>query len=48
MTTNSEARPQYLAVRASTLDDPEVAKPALTIWIEARCILQAASDIPAR
>lgn len=32
VTTNSEARPQYLAVRAGTLDDPEVVKPALTIW----------------
>jgi len=28
----SEARPHLLFVRAGSLDDPEVAKPAMTIW----------------
>ena len=28
----SEARPHLIFVRAGTLDDPEVARPALTIW----------------
>ncbi|HTC16264.1 MAG TPA: GFA family protein [Steroidobacteraceae bacterium] len=28
----SEARPQLFAVRAGTLDDPEIARPAMTIW----------------
>jgi hypothetical protein len=32
MFTGSEARPHILAVRAGTLDDPEVASPAITIW----------------
>jgi hypothetical protein len=30
--TGSEARPHMLAVRAGTLDDPNIAKPAITIW----------------
>jgi hypothetical protein len=28
----SEARPQLIFVRAGTLDDPELAQPAMTIW----------------
>ena len=32
VTTQSEARPNFLAVRAGTLDDPEIGKPNLTIW----------------
>ena len=30
----SEARPHLVFVRAGTLDDPEIARPALTIWTE--------------
>jgi hypothetical protein len=30
--TGSEARPHMRGVRAGTLDDPEIAKPAVTIW----------------
>jgi hypothetical protein len=33
VTTQSEARPHFIAVRAGTLDDPEIGKPDLTIWI---------------
>jgi hypothetical protein len=33
VTTQSEARSHFLAVRAGTLDDPEIGKPDLTIWI---------------
>jgi hypothetical protein len=29
----SEARPHLLSVRAGTLDDPELGKPSMTIWI---------------
>jgi hypothetical protein len=29
---SSEARPQLFAVRAGSLDDPELARPAMTIW----------------
>ncbi|MGH6866856.1 MAG: GFA family protein [Methyloceanibacter sp.] len=32
VTTQSEARPHFLAVRAGTLDDPEIGKPVVTIW----------------
>ncbi len=28
----SEARPHLLSVRGGTLDDPEIAKPQMTIW----------------
>ena len=28
----SEARPHLIFVRAGTLDDPEIARPAMTIW----------------
>ncbi len=34
VTSASEARPHLLVLRAGTLDDPEVAKPALTIWTD--------------
>ena len=30
----AEARPHLIFVRAGTLDDPEVARPAMTIWTE--------------
>ena len=30
--TASEARPHLLFVRAGTLDDPEIVRPAMTIW----------------
>jgi hypothetical protein len=30
--TGSAARPHLIFVRAGTLDDPELAKPAMTIW----------------
>jgi hypothetical protein len=30
--SEAEARPQLIFVRAGTLDDPEIAKPAATIW----------------
>jgi hypothetical protein len=33
--SEAEARPHLIFVRAGTLDDPEVAKPAVTIWTEA-------------
>ena len=32
VTSKSEARPHLTILRAGTLDDPELAKPALTIW----------------
>jgi hypothetical protein len=34
MFTQSEARLHILAVRAGMLDDPEVAKPEITIWVK--------------
>ena len=30
--TGTAARPQLVFVRAGTLDDPELARPAMTIW----------------
>jgi len=30
--SSAEVRPQFVFVRAGTLDDPEVATPAMTIW----------------
>jgi len=30
--TQSEARLHFIGVRAGTLDDPELAKPQMTIW----------------
>jgi hypothetical protein len=32
MFSEAEARPTLIFVRAGTLDDPEVAEPAMTIW----------------
>jgi len=32
VTTQSEARPHLISIRAGTLDDPEIAKPVMTIW----------------
>lgn len=32
MFSEAEARPHLVFVRAGTLDDPDVAKPAMTIW----------------
>ena len=32
--TASEARPHLVFVRVGTLDDPEIAQPAMTIWTE--------------
>jgi hypothetical protein len=32
MFSEAEARPHLIFVRAGTLDDPEMAKPAMTIW----------------
>jgi len=32
VTTGSEARPHLMGIRAGTLDDPESAKPQVTIW----------------
>ncbi len=32
VTTQSEARPHLLTIRVGTLDDPEIAKPMMTIW----------------
>jgi hypothetical protein len=34
VTSASEARPHLLALRAGTLDDPELARPSLTIWTD--------------
>ena len=34
VTTASDARPHLLALRAGTLDDPELASPSLTIWTD--------------
>jgi hypothetical protein len=31
--TQSEARRHYIGVRAGTLDDPELGKPQMTIWV---------------
>lgn len=33
--SEAEARPHLIFVRAGTLDDPEIAKPAATIWTSA-------------
>jgi hypothetical protein len=32
--SEAEARPQLIFVRAGTLDDPGIARPSATIWIE--------------
>jgi hypothetical protein len=34
VTSASEARPHLLILRAGTLDDPEIARPSLTIWTD--------------
>ena len=34
VTSRSEARPHLTILRAGTLDDPELAKPSLTIWTD--------------
>jgi hypothetical protein len=34
VTSQSEARPNLIILRAGTLDDPEVVKPSLTIWTD--------------
>jgi hypothetical protein len=33
--SEAEARPHLIFVRAGTLDDPEIARPAMTIWTSA-------------
>jgi hypothetical protein len=35
VTSRAESRPHLLYVRAGTLDDPEIGKPAATIWTSA-------------
>ena len=35
VTSAAESRPHLLFLRAGTLDDPEVARPAMTIWTSA-------------
>lgn len=32
VTTGSEARPHLIGIRGGTLDDPELARPQMTIW----------------
>jgi hypothetical protein len=32
--SEAESRPQFIFVRAGSLDDPELAQPAVTIWTE--------------
>jgi hypothetical protein len=32
--SQGDARPHQIFVRAGTLDDPEVAKPSMTIWVD--------------
>lgn len=34
VTSSSEARPHLIILRAGTLDDPELARPSLTIWTD--------------
>ena len=34
VTSASETRPHLIILRAGTLDDPEIAKPSLTIWTD--------------
>ncbi len=34
VTSSSEARPHLMILRAGTLDDPELARPSLTIWTD--------------
>ena len=45
--TSSEARPHLFAVRAGTLDNPEIARPQMTIWTkEAPSWAQIDPNIP--
>jgi hypothetical protein len=50
VTSSSEARPHLFILRAGTLDDPELAKPSLTIWADSAptwaCISQALPRTP--
>jgi hypothetical protein len=47
MFSRAEARPHLIFVRAGTLDDPEIARPAMTIWTEqAPSWSCMATDIP--
>ena len=34
VTSGSDVRPHLIILRAGTLDDPEIAKPSMTIWTE--------------
>ena len=34
VTSGAESRPHLIILRAGTLDDPEVAKPSMTIWTD--------------
>ncbi len=42
--SEAEVRPHLIFVRAGTLDDPEVAKPAATIWTDAAPTWACISD----
>jgi hypothetical protein len=45
--SNAESRPHLIFVRAGTLDDPELARPAMTIWAgQAPSWACIASDLP--
>jgi hypothetical protein len=50
VTSASDARPRLTILRAGTLDDPELAKPALTIWTDSApswaCINEELPRIP--
>lgn len=47
VTTQSEARPHLLTTRVGTLDDPEIAKPVMTIWTKSRAGHQSMLEFPA-
>ncbi len=47
MTSQAETRPHQIFLRAGTLDDPEVARPEVTIWVaQAPSWACIAEDIP--
>lgn len=47
MFSEAEVRPHLIFVRAGTLDDPEIAKPAMTIWVsQAPSWACIAEDLP--
>lgn len=50
VTSASEARPHLIILRAGTLDDPEIARPSLTIWTDSApswaCIHEALPRTP--